>query len=139
MCFNARPPIATRIIFFSFWSFVVVMRVIIIFILIRDIKIRGADAAATPKRTQCTRCTRITYNTRIYTHAHYIYTETRIIMVFWWLSPCSAWYVLELPPKKKNLKTQKQQPKNTAVKRNDAYIIIIILRFRDCSVWHTYT
>lgn len=43
----------TRIIFFSFWSFVVVMRVvIIIFIFIRDIKIRGADAAATPKRKQ---------------------------------------------------------------------------------------
>lgn len=40
----------TKIIFL-FRVFIVAVDVIIIFILIRDIKIRGADPAAAPKRT----------------------------------------------------------------------------------------
>lgn len=52
--------------------------IFIIFILIRDIKIRGADAAAAPKRAHCTQT---------------VYTESRIIMVSRWLSPRSVWYL----------------------------------------------
>lgn len=142
-CISTRPTIIIRIIFLFLRSFVVVMRVvIIIFILIRDIKIRGADAAATPKRTQCTRCTRIsTYVIHVFTHTRIIYTETRIIMAFWWLSSRLVWYLLELPPKK-ILKTQKQQPKNAAAaKRNDAYIINIIIYYYNIAItrWGRFT
>jgi hypothetical protein len=76
----------------------------------------------------------------LHTHAYYIHRDAyynSVLMVIVPFGVVPTW----IAAKKKILKTQKQQPKNAAAKRNDAYIINIIIYYYNIAItrWGRFT